>query len=110
MTNVNETSFAGINQAVKAADAASKGLEMVSDAYAQGAVSIVELLDGQTQAQLAQEAATDVLFDYLLKIMQVQRAAGEFDFFRDKKESDDFKVRLSQYIAKGPMETKKEKE
>ena len=70
----------------------------VKDAYAQGVVSIVTLIDAQTQAQIAQEAATDILFDYLLKLMQVQRGVGQYDFFRSKKEAEDFKSRLAQSI------------
>jgi outer membrane protein TolC/ABC-type uncharacterized transport system substrate-binding protein len=93
-------SFAGFNQAVKAAEAAEKGLDMVKDAYAQGVVSIVTLIDAQTQAQIAQEAATDILFDYLLKLMQVQRGVGQYDFFRSPKENKDFKSRLAQSIEK----------
>ncbi len=94
-------SYAGITQAMKAADAAHKSLSMVKDAYAKGAVSIVHLIDAQTQAQIAEEAATDVLFDYLLKLMQVQRASGQYDFFRTKQENEDFKKRLSQSVNNG---------
>lgn len=92
--------YAGFNQAMKAAEAAEKGLDMVKDAYAQGVVSIVTLIDAQTQAQIAQEAATDILFDYLLKLMQVQRGVGQYDFFRSQKENEDFKSRLAKSIEK----------
>ncbi len=106
--HVAGASFASIQQAMKAADAAEKSLKMVRDAYAQGAVSIVILIDAQTQAQIAEEAATDVLFDYLLKLMQVQRAAGQFDFFRSAKENEDFRNRLSLSMVQGQTPDKKE--
>ncbi|MFC1586308.1 TolC family protein, partial [Fibrobacterota bacterium] len=91
-------SYAAIRQAGKAAEAAEKGLELVSEAYARGAVSISELTDAQAQAQIAEEAESDAVFNYLLTLMQVQRSAGQFDFFRNEHESYEFKQRLAKWM------------
>jgi outer membrane protein TolC len=91
--------YAGIKQANKAAEAAAKSLELVGDAYARGAVSVVELMDAQDAARIAEEAASDVLFDYVLKLQQVQRAVGEFDFSRTKEEQKAFEDKLASAIA-----------
>ncbi|MHC4202994.1 MAG: TolC family protein, partial [Planctomycetota bacterium] len=93
-------SYAGFKQATKAAEAADKSLDMVAEAYARGVASVVDVIDAQTQQQIAQEAASDALFDYLLKLMLVQRAAGQFDFFRSAKDMRDFKARLAGAVVK----------
>jgi outer membrane protein TolC len=96
-------SYAGIEQAYKAADAAERGLELVRDAYARGAVSITELTDAQAQAQIAEEAESDAVFNYLLTLMRVQRASGQFDFFRTAQEDGAFKDRLKKWMEKNAL-------
>ena len=53
--------FAGLGYDIRsvheAADAAAKTLEVVTDAYARGAISILELLDAQNAALVTEEAA-----------------------------------------------------
>jgi outer membrane protein TolC len=75
-------SWAGIDLARQAAEAARNNFELVADAYGEGLVDIINLLDAQNQALTADLAAATAVYDFLYDLMGVQRASGEFDFFR----------------------------
>ena len=87
-------SYAGIELSEASADAAERNLALVTDAYQQGAASILDLLDAQTQTLVAQEVAASAGFDYLIDFMNVQRAVGRFDFFITPEEYQAFLERL----------------
>lgn len=90
-------SWAGIEQARLAAAAARQNLELVTDAYSRGAVPIITLLDAQQAAVSAGEAAANAVYDFLVDLMRVQRAVGQFDFFRDPEERDAYFRRLDDF-------------
>ena len=87
-------SYAGIELSEASADAARRSLALVTDAYEQGAASILDLLDAQNQALVAQEVAASAGFDYLIDFMNVQRAVGQFDFFTAPGDYQAFLERL----------------
>ena len=91
-------SFAGIQLAEDAAAAARRNLELVTDAYQAGAVSILDLLDAQNQALVAEQVAASAVYDYLVDLMLVQRASGRFDFFTPPAEHQAFLDRLNRYF------------
>ena len=91
-------SWADIQQARAAADAARKNLELVSDAYARGAVSIITLLDAQEAALKADEAAAGAVYTFLTDLMKVERAIGQFHFFRTPEERQAFFKRLDDFF------------
>ena len=72
-------SYAAIGLSRKRAEAAHKSLDVVKDAYARGAVSILELLDSQNIALLAEQGAANAVFNFLLDYMNVSRAVGSFE-------------------------------
>ena len=43
-------------------------------------------------------AAANAVFDYLLDLMGVQRAAGRFDYYRSPQERQDFLNRVEAYF------------
>ena len=92
-------SFAGIELADTSADATERSLVLVTDAYQQGAASILDLLDAQNQALVARQVAANAVFDYLIDFMNVQRAVGQFDFFRTSEEGQMFLERLGRFFA-----------
>jgi len=63
-----------------AAEASRKNFSLVSDAYARGTVSVIELLDAQDTSLTASAAAVESLYNFLITIMSVQRAVGGYDF------------------------------
>lgn len=75
-----EAAYAQIDLATTAADASRKNLDLVSDAYARGTVTIIELLDAQDTSLIAAATAAESLYNFLITIMAVQRAMGGYDF------------------------------
>ena len=76
----SQASYVNIELSDQGAEAARKNLELVSDAYRQGTVSIIDLLDAQNQSLSADLSANNAVHDFLIDIMNVQRAARRFDF------------------------------
>lgn len=76
----SQASYVNIDLSEQGAEAARKNLELVSDAYRQGTVSIIELLDAQNQSLSADLSANNAVHDFLIDIMNVQRATRRFDF------------------------------
>ena len=70
-----------IDLSQKSTEAARKNLVIVADNYTMGLVSLVDLLDAQTNALTSELAAIDAVNDYLLDLMRVERAVGQFTFF-----------------------------
>ena len=83
-------SWAGIDLARQAADAARRNFDLVADGYSEGVVDIVTLLDAQRQSLNADLAAATAIYDFFSDMMAVQRATGNFDYFR----SDEDRVRF----------------
>ncbi len=91
-------SFAGIELAREAAAAARENLELVRDSYAAGVVDIVRVLDAQAQTLSAELEASNAVFVHLLDLMEVQRAAGRFDYFRSPGERSEWIRRLEVFM------------
>ena len=91
-------SYAGIKLSESAALAAHKNLELVKDAYGQGAVSILDLLDAQNAAILAEEGSANAVYDFLIHLMEVERAIGKFYFFCPPEEGEAWFGRLEAYF------------
>jgi outer membrane protein TolC len=75
------TSHTSIQLSRDAAKAADKNLKLATDAYARGAVSIINLLDAQNASLVANQLAANSVYDFLIDLMRVQRATARFDFF-----------------------------
>jgi len=74
-------SYTSIRLSEKAATAAQNNLELVRDAYGRGVLSILDLLDAQSSALTADLESASAMYDFLIDLMNVQRAAGEFHVF-----------------------------
>lgn len=81
-----QASYGQIDLATTAANASRKNFELVSDAYARGAVSIIDLLDAQDSSIAADATAAESLYNFLINIMALQRAIGGYDFLLSDKE------------------------
>ena len=92
-------SFAGIELSRDAAEAAHRNLDLVQDAYSEGVVDILRLLDAQNQSLVADLVAANAVFDFLLDLMGVQRGVGKFDYYRSQQERQDFLNRLDTYFT-----------
>ncbi len=90
-------SFAAIRLSRAAADAAKQNLGLVSDAYSGGSASIVTLIDAQNQALVADLAAANASYRFLVDMMQVERAIGVFGFFTTQVQRNSLFQRLDAY-------------
>jgi outer membrane protein TolC len=72
-------SHSSIRLAMDAASAASENLELVTDSYSEGAVSITDLIDAQDAALAAQLQAADARYQFLIDLVDVLRAESNFN-------------------------------
>lgn len=91
-------SYSNIEQARNAAESAKKNLGLISDSYAKGAVSILDLLDAQNAALIAGLQAASSVYDYLVNLMDVQRSVGQFDFFLSEDGKRKWMEKLNEFF------------
>jgi len=94
-------SYAGIGLSEDAAVAAHKNLELAADAYRRGGVSILEVLDAQTAAILANEGALSAVYGYLIDLMEVERSTSRFHFLATVEEREAWFGRAEDYLKVG---------
>jgi len=82
----------------KAAEAAANNLVLVTDLYRRGKVDIITLVDAQTQSLIADLAAADAAYDYVLALLFVNREAGHFRNLDTPKAQQDFSRRLNAFV------------
>jgi outer membrane protein TolC len=88
------SSYAAIALTREASDAANRNYELVSDAYARGTASITALIDAQDAAESSAEGAANAVHDFLLDLMRVERAMGDFGALRPAEQQQAFLERL----------------
>jgi outer membrane protein TolC len=91
--------LANIDLSRDAAEAARNNFELTQDSYSRGASSIIDLLDAQNTALIAELQAANAIYDFLIELMKVERAAGRFDFFTTVEDRDAFFDRLDAYFS-----------
>lgn len=92
-------SFASIREAEAAAEAAQKTLDLVMDAYGQGVVDAVDVLEAQNAALVTSEAAANTVYDFLIDLMRLERATGQFSFFRTPDEQAALLERVEAFMT-----------
>jgi len=91
--------YAGIQLTADAAEAARRNLELTTDAYSRGVVSILDLLDAQNASRVSDLAAANAVYDFLVDLVEVQRACGRFTFFSSTEAIGAFFDRMEAYFA-----------
>ncbi len=91
-------SYAGIDLAADAAGAARRNLALVTDAYEQGVLSILDLIDAQNASLVAEQSAATAIYDYLIDLMDAHRASGRFGLFMEPAELAAFTDRLRAFF------------
>ena len=82
----------------EAADAAGKNLALTRDAYSQGLVPIIDLLDAQNAALNAEELATNSIYDFLIDLLEAERAANRIEILGTPETAAAFFKRLEKYF------------
>lgn len=95
--HVASASFTRIGLTQRASEAARRNFELVAAAYAEGAVSIIELLDAQTARFTAEQEASNALFRFVSDVMEVERASGDFVILGSESDKDAVFERLVEY-------------
>lgn len=90
-------SATNIRFAKEGAEAATKTLVLVTDAYTRGSASDVDLIDAQNASLTAHLSASNAKYQFLLNLMDVERAIGFFDFFVDVTEKEAWFQRFNVY-------------
>lgn len=98
-------SYAGIELSTDASDAAHNNYDLVFTAYRTGLGSILDLLDAQNAALIADGVAANAVYDFLIDLMRMQRAVGRTGTFRSADESAAFYQRLEAFFEEvgGPV-------
>jgi outer membrane protein TolC len=94
----------------RAAAAAAKTLELVTDAYSRGAVSILDLIDAQNAALAADRTQANAIYDFLLEVFRGQRAVNRLDFLNRTEEQMLLLDQFEAYLQKKGITLKKRKE
>jgi outer membrane protein len=94
-----KASHFSIEQARLEQEAARKTLDIVTNSYSRGAVSILNLLDAQNSALRADQVAANATYDFLIDYVSLQRAIGQFDFLMTPGDRADLLKRLKEYMA-----------
>lgn len=95
--HVAGASHANIKLSRDALTAAAKNLELVVDAYSQGVTSLIELIDAQNAALVAEQAAANAVYTFLIDLFEAQRAAGFYLNLMPANERVDLLQRLQAF-------------
>ena len=96
--HVAGASYAGIQLSRDAAISARKNLELVTDAYSRGAMTILDLLDAQTSSLRADLAAATSVYQFLDDLMDVERATGSLSVLLTPEQRAEMLKRLDAYF------------
>ncbi|WP_282080780.1 TolC family protein [Aquimarina algiphila] len=102
--NVNDILLDMINQIANieiskvSEEAAKESLDLTQNAYAEGAVPLIQLIDAQTNYLQSQLASATANYNYLLTSMQLERAIGYFFLMNTEASNQNFIQRANQYI------------
>jgi len=91
--------YANIEQSRLASLAANETLELVEESYSLGAVTILDLLDSQNTALVANLAAANAIYDFLIELMEAERSVGKLVLQMSEAERDSFFQRMDTYFS-----------
>lgn len=94
-----ENSFPRINLAQIQSENAIKNLNVVQDKYSQGIVNVTDLLEAQNQAFTAQQNAAASVYEFLIDLVDLQRAVAWFEDEYSDAEVEDLVRRIQEIIS-----------
>lgn len=90
--------YPSLEFSTEAAEAAAENLGLVTDAYRTGAVSVTELVDAQNAALAAELRAVDARYAYLIDVVDILRATGDFTLLVDPGSTEAWFQDVESYI------------
>ncbi|MEJ0039362.1 MAG: TolC family protein [Gammaproteobacteria bacterium] len=97
------SSYPSIDLSKQAAAAADENLQMVTDAYARGVVTVTELIDAQDAALSAGLAAADAKYTFLIDFVSVLRSMSEFEILLDPDSREAWYSRVDDWFRTHPL-------
>ncbi|MCF6359102.1 MAG: TolC family protein, partial [Draconibacterium sp.] len=99
-TNVQKlrTSYLELELSENAAAAAGNNFKTVQDAYFQGAVNLIQLIDAQNVMVRTKYIANIAYYQYVLDYIQVQRYQGQFIFLSSEEDQKAYTNKLQNYM------------
>ncbi|MBW2172160.1 MAG: TolC family protein, partial [Deltaproteobacteria bacterium] len=98
--NQTRASYPSIELSRDGADAANNNLKLVTDSYARGIKSIIDLLDAQNLALEADQRAANSVHNFLIDLVSVQRAVGKFGFFLSEADREAWVEKMKTFFEK----------
>lgn len=92
------SSYTAISLSQSAADTADENLKLVQASYVKGIMPIVDLLDAQNQALIADLEIANAIYDYLIDLMIFQRDVGYFDLLAPQNNVKNWIEEISYYL------------
>jgi outer membrane protein TolC len=71
----------------------------VQDAYRWGTVDVLDLLDAQNAALVADQVAANAVYDFLVDYMNIERAMGRFELMLGTQERAQLLDELERFMA-----------
>ncbi len=102
--NLTRASYPGIQLSQDAADAAQGNLKLITDSYARGIKSIIDLLDAQNLVLVADQREANAVYDFLVDLMSLQRAVGQFDLFLGPEERQAWNQKLEDFLKNASVD------
>ena len=90
-------SLAIVSETETAAESARQSLDLVTQSYGQGVVSVVDLLEAQTSALASERGVANAVYDYLVNLKRVERAVGQFEALATPEERAGLLQRLAEF-------------
>jgi outer membrane protein TolC len=90
--------MASVSLTRKAAEAAADNRVLVTDLYRRGKVDIIRLVDAQTQSLVANLAAMNAVYDYLIALLFVNREISHFRNLDPDEAQQEFARRLNEFM------------
>jgi outer membrane protein TolC len=94
------SSLPGVKLAKASAEAAQKNLTIAQEAYGAGAIGVLDVLDAQNLALVADQLAVSAEFDYMIDQIQLERSVGAYYFVKGKDERDAWLRSAIDYLQK----------
>lgn len=76
---------------------AKEALELTQTSYSSGSVTVIQLLDAQTNYLNAQLAKTNAIYNFLINAIQLERSLGYYFLLNTEDENNRFRQRFLEY-------------
>ena len=92
-------SYTNLRLTKEAEEAVVKNFELVQDSYAQGLVTITQLLDAQNAARSALFNSANAIYVFLIDLLNLERPTGNYFMLMTEEQKREFENDFLSFIA-----------